>query len=565
MKTKVFFFVIFILLINSSFSQFVDWKHQVVSYVSIASTPDDPDSYTWYEESVKGPGTHINLTPTEIVNIYVEKGNAKICFGHYTSNTTWSHLIIYFDINVNNQGYVNLYEGSSKTNQIWDCSSVFNTISNYNLKIRFMVAGSLTIYYREYNIKVVPESDKLFFDQYGNSMRLWKGNSPTPYPLLLSPGFDAYNTKPEQYYRYAGSELFDCFLDNGFDIYVLYYKYNPQDLRNNAAVYSSAIKYISNTWNNSNNIIAVGISMGGVISRFALAKAEDIGSPLPVDKWVSLDAPHQGAYISKDLQDFLKDNTSSDFDKYANDNSAAKFLLMYNPYNPHPNGFNIDNGSNRGVLHTNFYNELNNLNGDGYPHLTHNIGVTFSTNTPSIHNGKWLNIKAGILIDEDFDLEPFEKKAGSYVPKLNVDPGVVLPLWELIWATLTVTQYKDPAFISHESSLDIVNGVSKFDKTIIPSVTGFHDVVPSELIPEMLSEVIKDDLYLQNQTITGDEVFKARKTIIAGSNVTSDLPQGNFVIESGANVVFQSGEKIILKSGFHAKEGSCFRAYIDPP
>jgi hypothetical protein len=550
---------------NFSFAQLqvVDWKHQVVRFVNIGSTPSSPYSYNWEEELTSGQGIHINLTPTEIVNIYIEKENAKIVFGHYISSTDVSHFLIYLDINVDDQGYQNLYQGSAKMNVIWDCSQTFNSISEYNLKVKFMVANSSEIFFREYNIKVVEKSDKLFKDQYGNSIRLWKGKGNSTVPILLSPGFDAYNTKPEQYYRYAGSELFDCLLNNSFDIYVLYYKFNPQDLRNNAAVYSSAVEYISSNLNNSKNIIAAGISMGGIITRYALTKAEHNGTPLPVDKWISLDAPHQGAYVSKSLQDFLKDQTTNDFDKYASDNIAAKILLMYNAYDVNPNGFNIENGENRGSFHANFYNELNSLNGDGYPHLTYNIGVSFSSNLPSSNYGKWLNIKAGILMDKDVHLEPLERDAGSYLPKLNIDPSIILPLWGFIWATLTVTQYQDPVFIQHSSSLDIINGISKFSKTISPLSTGFHDVIPSELIPEILSEILPDEIYLQNQIIVEDDYLKARNVIISGRNVTNVIPVGDYIIEPNSVIVFQSGNQILLKPGFHTKSGSNFTAYID--
>lgn len=565
MRKRIFFCGILFLISHSGFSQLqvVDWKHQVVKYFSDGTTPSTPSSYNWFEEIITGQGIHINLTPTEIVNIYVEKGNAKICFGHYISSTIVSHYLTYLDINVNDQGFQNLYQGSSKMNVIWDCSQTFNSISEYNLKVKYMVANSYTIYLREYNIKVVQKSDKLFKDQYGNSIRLWKGKDNSSTPILLSPGFDAYNTKPEQYYRHAGSVLFDCLLDNSFDIYVLYYKLNSQDLRNNAAVYSSAVEFISSNYNNSNNIIAAGISMGGIISRYALTKAEHIGSPLPVDKWISLDGPHQGAYISKALQDLLKKQTTDDFDKHANNNDAAKILLMYNAYDANPVGFKIENGDNRGFLHTSFFDELNSLNGDGYPHLTRNIGVSFSSNSASSNTGKWLNIKAGILLDQDFYLEPLEKDAGSFLPKLNIDPSIILPIWGLFWATLTVTQYNDPVFIQHSSSLDIVNGVSKFDKTIIPSVSGFHDEIPSEIISDILSEILPDNLFLQNKIIHEDDYLKARLKITAGRDIDETIPVGDYIIEPNTCVIFQSGSEILLENGFYAKRGSNFTSFID--
>ena len=334
----------------------IDWKNQVVRYVEIASTPNTPSSYNWNEETSLGQGVNINLTPTEIVNIYLEADNSKISFGHFISNTTVSSLLIYLQVNIDNQGYQTLYQGSAKMNHVWNCSGHFNSEGQHSLKVRFMTASSSQIFNREYKIKVVPKSDKLFQDQYGNTIRLWKGaNSQTPYPILLSPGFDAYNTKPEQYYRYAGKELFDCLLKNGFDIYVMYYKYNPQDLRNNAAVYASGVNYISNQFNFGNDIVSAGISMGGLITRYALTKAEDLGTPLPVDKWISLDAPHQGAYISKDLQQYLgNSNSTSSFDRYANDNPAAKTILIWNFYDQPAQ--NIPGA--RGASFNNFFDEI---------------------------------------------------------------------------------------------------------------------------------------------------------------------------------------------------------------
>ena len=65
-------------------------------------------------------------------------------------------------------------------------------------------------------------------------------------------------------------------------------------MRNNAAIYASAIKYISSI-NNNQKVVAAGISMGGVIARYALAKAENDGMPLPVSKFVIMRQGGHGA------------------------------------------------------------------------------------------------------------------------------------------------------------------------------------------------------------------------------------------------------------------------------
>ena len=76
-------------------------------------------------------------------------------------------------------------------------------------------------------------------------------------------------------------------------------------MRNSAAIYNSASRYIS-TLNSNTQMIAAGISMGGVIVRYALAKAENDGNPLPFNKFLSIDAPQQNALFDRDLQDYMK-------------------------------------------------------------------------------------------------------------------------------------------------------------------------------------------------------------------------------------------------------------------
>ncbi len=164
--------------------------------------------------------------------------------------------------------------------------------------------------------------------------------------------------------------------------------------------------------NSNTQMVAAGISMGGVIVRYALAKAENNGNPLPFNKFVSIDAPQQGAVFDKPLQDYLK-NEISDFQKHGLNNNAAKQLLFYNTY---------------GNLHNSFYNELNNLNGGtGYPSLTENIGVSFSNGTPNPGNGRWVVITyepifaPGTYIIKTSDLYQAIKVSGSYLPRSLVE------------------------------------------------------------------------------------------------------------------------------------------------
>ncbi|MHB1685924.1 MAG: hypothetical protein ACYCVH_00870 [Ignavibacteriaceae bacterium] len=104
-----------------------------------------------------------------------------------------------------------------------------------------------------------------------------------------------------------------------------------------------------------------------------------------INKFVSIDAPQQGAVFDRPLQDFFAGQNISDFQRHSLKNDAVKQLLTYNAY---------------GDLHSSFYNELNSLNnGKGYPSLTENIGVSFSNGTPNPGSGSMMleNLKTRVL------------------------------------------------------------------------------------------------------------------------------------------------------------------------
>lgn len=551
---KIFLTIMLISITQIIYCQTDDWKFQVRQFVEIASTPADASEYSWQYLQNDFQGIQINLAPDgNDVNIYVEAGNAKIDFNHWiTAGGDASHLLFYLAINVNNTGFVELYEGSAVLNYVWDCSNVFDQEGTYSLTVKFIDLA--VIYYRNYNIIVVPESSKLFRDQYLNTMRVWESQNSNSIPIVLSSGFDAYNIKPEQYYRSAGKDLFNCLLENGYDIYVVYYRFNPQDLRNNAAVFSSAINYVSNNYYNGQDVIAAGISMGGLISRYALAKAENDGSPLPVNTWISLDAPHQGAIISEDLQTYLKKQMkNAPFDRYALENDAAKIMLTKNVYDE------------QGSMRSAFQNELLSLNGDGFPHLTNNIGVSFSTEAPNPNSGVWLEIDPPILPPESFVLSPEEKVAGSFLPAMNSERYTIRILGGIWWGTVTITQLNDPTFISHKSSLDYSNSyTTKFSETILPFSTYYHGEVPFEIIEPLITALkFPRDIFIQNVDLSGNIEFSARNSITAGKDINANQPPGDVNILANSNVVFKAGSLIQLKNGFNAKNN--FLAKIEDP
>jgi hypothetical protein len=553
-----------------------DWKHQVTSFVEIASTSSDPNTYNWHQESSLFQGCAINLLPTEIVDIYLQQFNSKISFD---ANPIGNFVDL--QVNIDNTGYTTVYNGGPVTSFVWNSLGSLNSVlGTHNLKVKF-TSGSATVYFREYNVRVCKSSTELHKSNNCDVLRLYSDPSnANAIPLIVSEGFDSYNTTTPEFYRFAGDALFSCLINKGFKVYVVNYKYNSQDLRNNAAIFASAIKYVSSV-NSNQPIIAGGISMGGVIARYALAKAENDGSPLPVYKFVSMDSPQQGAIISKALQDFKYDKqgttSAAGFLLHSLNNPAAKQLLINNTYeNGQAGGGNY---SSPNAAHTSFYSQLNSLNVDGYPHLTENIGVSFSS--ASNHNTvgqTWLRIDAissaysfGV---QTFQVETEESEAGSFLPlsSTQIDP-VTQPLhWAISlsaslyffnYVDVTFTRFLNPTFIPHKSSLDIVGSVSKFDKTISTSSTGYHDVVPMDIVEPLVNALLKDNVYIQNRTFTGAYDVVAQKNIFAGNNVTNTLPAGDVFVTSTADVTFRAGQQIQIDPGFNVDPGAQFTAIID--
>jgi len=84
--------------------------------------------------------------------------------------------------------------------------------------------------------------------------------------------------------------------------------------------------------------------------------------------------------------------------------------------------------------------------------------------------------------------------------------------WDFIiqpwnYVPVTITRTSDPAYIPYISALDIVNGESKFDYTIVPDQSTYHDVLPPEIIDEIINELVFSNIFLQNKSISNDVKF----------------------------------------------------------
>ena len=104
--------------------------------------------------------------------------------------------------------------------------------------------------------------------------------------------------------------------------------------------------------------------------------------------------------------------------------------------------------------------------------------------------------------------------------------------------------------------------VTPFDIFLVDNSNNEHITSSSNWTSLINNQVSPENVFLQNQVINYNQNFYAKNNLIAGRNVTSTIPQGDFVIKSNKKVVFTSGNRIVLKPGFRAEYGAEFTAKI---
>lgn len=211
-----------------------------------------------------------------------------------------------------------------------------------------------------------------YFDENG---------TPTPIiPILTGQGYDVIIVNHPSYTR-NGVQI-----DGGADY-----------IERNALTHVAFYQFINNklTQNNSNEeLVIIGPSMGGQISRYALSFMEKEGIDHNTRLWVSIDSPHLGANIPIGLQTLLfqlePDNAAAqDFVDNQLGSAAAKQQLIEQFHSTSGNQINqnwldaktISQGysSERGSpFFINFYNNLFNnglTNSSGYPQNLRKISL----------------------------------------------------------------------------------------------------------------------------------------------------------------------------------------------
>jgi Palmitoyl protein thioesterase len=208
-------------------------------------------------------------------------------------------------------------------------------------------------------------------------------------PVLVAEGFDMENNMDaEVLYNILNEEnLAETLSSYGRDLIVLDYANAMRNITENAALARAAINYINaNRQNSTDKFTVIGASMGGLVTRIALADMDS--NPVTygvsdVDTWISFDSPHKGANIPLGIQEFLAFfyNKDAGFAAAANlynilNQPAAKQMLLVHQsyYSPTLIAGNTSNTAFQALLDTKGYPTscrkiaVSNGSGYGYKH-----------------------------------------------------------------------------------------------------------------------------------------------------------------------------------------------------
>jgi len=130
-------------------------------------------------------------------------------------------------------------------------------------------------------------------------------------PVLVAEGFDMENSMDwDVLYNILNKEqLTETLGSYGRDLIVLDYTNAMRNIFENAALARKAVKYVNaNRYNASDKFAVIGASMGGLVTRIALADMDRDPATYGishVNTWISFDSPHKGANIPLGIQEFL--------------------------------------------------------------------------------------------------------------------------------------------------------------------------------------------------------------------------------------------------------------------
>ncbi|MGI6198744.1 MAG: T9SS type A sorting domain-containing protein [Candidatus Cloacimonadaceae bacterium] len=496
------------------------------------------------------PDTLCLNSDTVLIRVWIDFYR-KIGQGQYTMRFVLKKLVngTYVDIGEYNQSFVYQRQECIGSNLTIEGNGSF--LLSYrlaNIKNQTVRSGEHT--FEKTNSQHVilsnPNLDTLF--------KIRSSNSSLKRPMLLVEGYDYRNRNGVEFYNGIITQMennnegvFD-----GVDLYFLNFKDTSIDARENAMVVLGTIKYIYNLYQTETlmeGISVLGFSMGGIVSRYALAYAEHNNIAHHCTQLITYDSPHRGAVINTNLQlticqlhDEVEDMLSGvsgiftpveleviaiELRSLINslNSPAIKQLLRYNR-----NSAEYTNEMNGSIDFRDFYSEINLeerfayhpnnvvLNYDandpnskpGYPYKQNSIRSLAISNGGISRNGDATDSYTRVCKFTIDKPNPFEDK-NFHVYKQNCDtqPGSSLGITSWIGdSNQNFTPYFDPVLVPLKSSLHLrPQGTNGYPDNPDLVINVYDDIVPRDSSNNVITDHQEIANYLVNHSLFDSVVF----------------------------------------------------------
>lgn len=322
-------------------------------------------------------------------------------------------------------------------------------------------------------------------------------------PVLVVQGLPLSTLQVEPLEAY--NQLFplvEALREGGRDVWILAFADAKDPVAGNALAVSDAVAQAAALAGDGARVDVIGMSLGGVIVRHALARDEAEGGPSKgkVRVFASVDAPHQGANIPRALQAGLWLAGGREPREIMGSFALQNFLYEWvgpDNWSKKSCGFPVDREIHPTPAgHDWYFKRLNALNGDGYPHLSRNVALANAgTGARRPREGDLMyTARASLKIlvgsvevcREDYRAGPLDILPGSLAPA-----GLVPTKIEASGLRFDLDVKFEPAFIPTASALDIRDGRSRFDAVFTPRDGPYpHGTLPTDALDFLLRELL---------------------------------------------------------------------------
>lgn len=241
-------------------------------------------------------------------------------------------------------------------------------------------------------------------------------------PVIMAEGYDPFNTQDWNDTAWQADPTLAKLIafaraKYNVDAWLLDWGDGGAPLEQQAEDFADVARQVK-AWNGGRRgTVAVGVSMGSVSLRYALATAATAKEDLGIQKYLSINGPHQGAWVDPKLLKFLLKRANKDKRKGASESSEA-FLVRRGLDSPAAQELLI--GAPR---HDAFYTDLRSRGDKGYD--------------PAIPRVAFSN---GVFSKEGNGLAVVQEGKGEVVHRVRVRP-LGLPVWLPFHKTYREFQY----------------------------------------------------------------------------------------------------------------------------